>query len=320
MKRPSNTRLRRVSNRLAFASLLVAALVVSACVARTSDPPAQPMASRWDVSSDRPARPVTLPLVPYLGELVTISAMIGDDTLRLLFDTGAGQTLLTPQVLARLGCIPIEAASEFRMTGERVVFTRCPGRTLRFGSFAAVHSSLGGFDLMSLLPAGAPPLDGVLSLASFAGQVVSLDLSCRHLTIESQTSAIQKVRRMRPISARLATGQSGASLILFLQVQTVSLPVWLEFDSGNLSDVFLSPAAASLLGFAAGATAASVELSIEGLEPRPVRVSTRSLVHDGALNHAFIAQGEFTFDLASGRGWAGPRKDARSCQSGPASR
>jgi hypothetical protein len=47
-----------------------------------------------------------------------------------------------------------------------------------------------------------------------------------------------------------------------------------------------------------------MQLVVSGLEARSTRAAVRDLIHDGALSAEFIAQGEFTLDLASGMAWA----------------
>jgi hypothetical protein len=109
----------------AFASS-VAALLMMACVRsveRGAEHALTPLSLQHEAISERPRAPVVVDLVPYAGRLLTVRAVAGVDTLRLLFDTGGGRTLLVPDVAHRLGCIPSGRVVGFRMSGERVVFT-----------------------------------------------------------------------------------------------------------------------------------------------------------------------------------------------------
>lgn len=265
-----------------------------------------------------PPAPVVIELTPYIGRLVRARAAVGADTVSLLFDTGGGETLLMPDVARRMGCSPAGRSVGIRMSGERVEFARCPAATLRLGELVVHQPAIGVFDVMALLPKGAPRLDGVLSLATFAGQTVTLDLGCRRLTVESAASAVDRTRTMRPIVVRAATGPSGSELTLFVRVESDPLPLWFEFDSGNLARVLLSPATASSLRVRAAASrdsAATARVVVSGLEPLVLEVAERDLIYDGVLNAAFIESGEFTFDLRTGKGWATLRSPSQGCPS-----
>ena len=303
-------------SRLCFALAFIAvACVRSGRLATTTPEP--PLVGR--AMSAVPPAPVVIELRPYVGRLLTARAALGADTLSLLFDTGGGETLLTPDVARRIGCSPAGRSVGIRMSGERVEFARCPAATLRLGELVVDHPAIGVFDVMALLPNGVPRLDGVLSLASFVGQTITLDLACRRLTVESTASAVERTRVMRPIVARVATGPSGSELTLFVRIESGPIPLWFEFDSGNLARVLLSPATASSLRVDAAASrdsASTARVVVSGLEPLVLEVAVRELIYDGALNEAFIASGEFTFDLRTGKGWAAVRSPpSQACPS-----
>lgn len=303
-------------------SYLAVAFVAVACVrsGRATSTPEPLLVG--GASSAIPSAPVVIELTPYVGRLVTARAVLAADTLSLLFDTGGGETLLMPDVARRMGCSPAGRSVGIRMSGERVEFARCPAATLRLGELVVHHASIGVFDVMALLPKGVPRLDGVLSLATFVGQTVTLDLACRRLTVESAASAVERARMMRPITVRLASGPSGSEVTLFVRIESDPIPLWFEFDSGNLAHVLLSPATASSLRVRAGASRDSVATArvvVSGLEPLVLEVAERDLIYDGVLNAAFIASGEFTFDLRTGKGWAALRSPSEGCPSGRAS-
>jgi predicted aspartyl protease len=140
-----------------------------------------------------PAGDVSVRLEPYLGRLVTVSARLGQEPLRLLLDTGGGQTLITPQVAERLGCTPRGRSVGLRMTGERVEFRRCDAAPLEIGGRRLHGSEVAVWDVMAVLPKEVPPLDGVLALDRLAEQPFTLDLSGRTLTLESGASLERRV-------------------------------------------------------------------------------------------------------------------------------
>ena len=295
-------------------------LLLVACAPRARDglPPSPGDAAilQYGAASARPDTPIIIPLSPYAGRLVTTRVVAGSDTLRMLFDTGAGLTLLMPDVARRLGCTPAGRIVGFRMSGDRVEFTGCPGATLALERLVVRHAPIGVFDLMALLPPELPRLDGILSLATFAGQTLTLNLRCRRLVVESAASARERIGRMRPLAARIATGASGGGLTVFLQADARPAPIWLELDSGNLDHVLLSPHAAVGIGLdtvALGDSAVIAPIPVTGLDTRTMPTAIRGLIHDGALNEAWIAEGELTLDLASGLAWGDLSARATRC-------
>lgn len=257
-----------------------------------------------------PAQPVEVALDTYFRDLKTIRLTSGTDTLSMLLDTGGGYTLLTVEAAERLGCTPFGATSGHRMSGERVQFRWCSAVPLSLGGTPIGGDVTAVFDLMKLLPAELPKLDGVLSLDVFAGRVVTIDLARNRLILESAGSTDARRAGMRALTARAATGEDGSSLTIFLAARASPVPTWLLLDSGNLVGTILSPEAAARMGIAfpgpgadgtARADSATVEVLGAGVVIEPVTV--RPLIHDGALGAEFMKRGAFTFDLRGKQPW-----------------
>ena len=120
------------------------------------------LATAW-----RAAVPAVVPLSPWAGLLRSVTVTVDGTAHPFIFDTGGGQTVITPEVAAAVGCTPYGRAIGFRMSGERVEFEYCDNVALRLGQVALAREPVGVFDLKSILPAGLPRADGVLSLRSF---------------------------------------------------------------------------------------------------------------------------------------------------------
>lgn len=72
------------------------------------------------------ARPIQLTLSPYANsDLRTVEVSVGGHESRFIFDTGAGDTVLTPQETRYAGCTPFGQVTGFRATGGRVTSSRC---------------------------------------------------------------------------------------------------------------------------------------------------------------------------------------------------
>lgn len=251
---------------------------------------------------DLPPAPVEVPLSPYFRQLRTVRATTAaGDSLSLLLDTGGGSTLLTVQAAERLGCRPFGRQTGYRMSGERVDFQWCGEVPLSLGGVRLAQPVVAVYDLMALLPEGLPPLDGVLSLRSFEDRVLTVDLGGGRLVMESDSSTSRRATGGRPLQARVATGEDGGMLTVFLAVRGERGPLWLLLDSGNLVGTLLAPHAARQLGIPADSGAVTARIEVLGLPAADGPVFVRELILDGALGAAFMEQGPLTLDLRHGR-------------------
>ncbi|MBI4487420.1 MAG: aspartyl protease family protein [Acidobacteria bacterium] len=166
---------------------------------------------RGDFGRARPAdRPANIQLSTWAGLLRSISVTVAGATHPFIFDTGGGETMLSPEVASAVGCVPYGRAIGLRAGGEQVAFEYCDDVWLRLGDIAIAHERVGVFDLKSVLPAGLPPADGVVSLRSFRGQPVTIDLATGRITVETADSLIARTSGMRPLTIRVASGPTGA--------------------------------------------------------------------------------------------------------------
>jgi hypothetical protein len=268
-----------------------------------------PLLSSRAVDSSLPTNPVEVPLAPYFRELRTVRAVSGADTLSLLLDTGGGHTVVTPAAAQRLGCEPFGRTVGHRMSGERVEFQWCSGVHLKLEEVSLSSDPLAVFDLAAVLPPELPTLDGVLALKSFTDKVVTFDLASDRLILESRRSADARRSTHRPLKVRLATGEDGSSLTIFLAAAAVPEPIWLLVDSGNLIGTLLSPDGARQLQVPGAhrdhPTRIEVDLQLIGLPRTPTSALVRDIIYDGALGADFFFGNVFTVDLHDNEPWAG---------------
>jgi hypothetical protein len=247
---------------------------------------------------------VVLSLTPYQGRLRQVSVQVGTDSFAFLFDTGGGWTLISPELAQRVSCNAVGKSVGHRMSGERLEVPTCSGElSLSINGLDVAPTATGVFDLMKLLPADWPPLHGVVSLSTFAGRAITLDLARNQLIVESRASLTSRIANMTPLKTRLATGDDGAALVLFVAARADSGELWLEFDSGNLDELLLAPHAMQALARRAVPDTTTVLLHLAGAAPIDIRARVRPLIYDGVLNASFIEQRVFTMDLISGRVW-----------------
>lgn len=244
-----------------------------------------------------------LQLWPYFRDLRTVQVQVGTDTLRFLFDTGAGITALTPDAAARIGCAPRGRDVGHRMSGEPVTFQRCDTATLRWAGGESHLSPIGVFDLASVLPPELPRLDGALGLDAFRGRLVVLDWPANRIRVDGELPPGVPAPTLRP-----ATGESGRSFSVFVRSTAARGEAWLLLDSGNLRGLLLAPHVLddSLVDVA---SATEVWLGLDSLRSHRLPFTRAELILDGAIGTDFLQRGPLILDL---RPWpAGPPSGRR---------
>lgn len=241
------------------------------------------------------------PLSTYVGMLRTIDVEINGRPARMLFDTGAGVSSVTPEFASMIGCRPFGQISAHRMDGERVSFQRC-GRVALTIAGRRFARELVVFDISSLLPAELPEVDGVLGLDVFDGMTVTLAPELRGLSLRRQRA------RERGTEGRMrhAREAGGAGLSVFVAASTAEGHVWLLLDSANLGSVRLHPSTYESLASQNSAPGSSDRLSLLVAGALPEQTAPEvlsSLLYDGALNAGYISQYQVTLDLGAERIW-----------------
>lgn len=256
-------------------------------------------------SGDTLQNPVVVPLKPYVSRLFTIDAVVNSDTLRLLFDTGGGQTVIGPNIAKNLGCEPHGRTVGFRMTGEQVISQICPDITLNIGGIDFHHKAIGVWDVRAVLPENLPAIDGILSLKTFSNQPFTLDISNKRLILETKQSLTARVKSMSRLKSRIATGPNGSELDVFLH-GVIQKAGWFLLDCGNLDASFVAP---HMDVDNEGRQKAPAEkwqarFTLDGYGDVVTDFRTKEIIYDGALSEAFMSKFIFTFDLASNSIWA----------------
>lgn len=276
-------------SRIRWASLVAAALL-AAC----DGPPR-------DASV---AAAVEVPLVPYIGRLVTVDATIQGEPVRLLFDTGGGETLISPAIAEKIGCTPSGRGAGLRATGERIDYQYCPDVTIGIGGLPFDHPQVAVWDVQAVLPEGEPTVDGVLSLETFARQPITLDLERQRLTLETAGSLRQRTGSMNELQARFATGSDGGELTVFVRA-TAPAAGWFLIDSANLDVVRVADRFRIPQARVDGTWEA--QLKLEGIPGMTTTFRAADIIYDGMLSEEVIRQWTLTFDFAGQRVWASAR-------------
>ena len=270
------------------------ALLLFSIVAAPACATSRVRASTGGAAAPRDA--ATLALTPYFRELRVVHVMAGGDRLTMLVDTGGGATLVTPQVAARHGCQPYGHDVGYRMTGERVAFQRCNAIELSSGRWRRRIEPVAVFDVNALLPKELPPLDGVLALDAFRGDVVTLDWPAGVVTAHGPADADAALAR-HGVAVRVATGETGRMLSAFVPVAARKGRLWFLLDSGNLRGTLIATDAVGDGLLDRPAADGHLTLTIASLPPASMPASVTDLTIDGALGTSFLMQAPVTLDL-----------------------
>jgi hypothetical protein len=241
----------------------------------------------------------TIWLKPYIGNLKKTAVKIQGIEYDFLFDTGGGETFITPEIADTLKRSLYGNGVAFRMEGEMIHYKKTDSVTIGLGKYKYNFESLAVWDIMSLLPKELPKIYGVISLKTFKGRIIELNLAKNNIIVHSVKSATAKKRIYELIPSHFSNGTDGNELNLYLSLAVNNNNYNFLFDSGNLNPVIISDEIvkesganfklaegnSSLLSFAIG----SKQLN----EPAIVK----KIIHDGALNYTFISKFSFVIDL-----------------------
>jgi hypothetical protein len=249
----------------------------------------------------------TIHLKKYAGNLKKIEVEIAGRSFDFLFDTGGGNTFISPSVAKQLRKQPYGQVIGYRMSGEQFTYQRCDSVLVKIGGLPFLQEETGVWDLMKILPEGLPRLDGVLSLKSFADQIITLDLANNLLILENP-SFLGKGYNLTLLSSRFATGLAGDEVCIFLQMQHRSKKYWFLLDSGNLRDLLLSKQTAIEWGLQKDSTAADSLAFALGDHLARAKVAVEPIIYDGVLNFATLQQFVFVLDLRRRQVWLRTKK------------
>jgi hypothetical protein len=268
---------------------------------------AQRAASASPTGAPQLESPAIIPFTRGPGHLRTIRVQAGSDSADYLFDTGGGVTVISPRDSALLGCVPGGRGFGVRLTGEALTGRNCANVTLGVGPLR-VTTDAGVLDLAKLLGPNAPPVRGLISLNAFEGRAVTLDLAHERLIVETPTSLAERVRTMTPVPMRIATGEHGGQLTVYVGIRAPNgAMLWLEWDSENNASTLMAPYALALLGGDSASRASDLRVTLTAGHDVVLPVLRKdNMIHDGVLSAGFIERAVWAVDLAHGRMWVGP--------------
>ena len=226
----------------------------------------------------------------------------------VMFDTGEGVSMISPDMAQKIGCKPWGNITGFRMRGDRIDSPHCDNIKFELAgqSFAAQTAIV--FDIMKFFPPNQPRLEGSIGLDLFAGRAITFEYSSKAIVVESPASFAARVAHATEIPIRIVRDAEGVALTVDVGVPTPDGTAWMELDSGGGTAFIIANHIAPLLGLDSASKARqSVSFTIAGKIPVTAPARTMSqMIMDGNINVPFLEKWDVTLDLAAGRAWVTP--------------
>ena len=289
------------------ALLTSAALLLGATLSAQSPDASALRSSHAPPAAASAAAPVAVITLDPWRTRWTITATVGGQPRKYLFDTGGGLTFVSSAAAAAAGCTPWGRLTGFNMFGKRGDAPRCDGLAFDIDGRRYAPPVTGIIEMGKLNPRDST-LDGIISLDMFADRALTLDLAAGRIVVESDESLAERVRGLTPLPVRINREVAGFALSVFAGVPSERGTLWLELDSGNGGTVLVSKPVARLLGLdpdrkekqhadflVAGSARAQTEDAY-----------TTDMTMDGNLGMPFLKNWVVTLDLKTGRGWLAP--------------
>ncbi len=242
------------------------------------------------------ARPPTshhIALAKYFRQLRSVDVRIEGRSYSFLVDTAGGRTLVSPRLAAAMLCTPRGRDVGYRMNGDPVVFQVCPRLRASVAGFDLDLAPVAVFDLSAVLPSELPPLDGVLALDAFRGQILALDWAKNELVVVGTSG---DASYPAPVPLRYATGENGGSLTVLVPVSSAGNPAWFLVDSGDIRGTLLGRHLVRD-GFVSPAADSTVRLGVGKDAEESMNVIVDDINFDGVLGAHYLVTHTITLDL-----------------------
>ncbi len=251
--------------------------------------------------------PLVVPLESYGESQKIIHAKINGREGAFLFDSGGGVTNVTPEFAENIGRKPWGKIVGFRMTGQRLDMARCDDALLEIAGMREQLPIIGVFDLTSLLPPGAPKLDGIIGLDAFANRTISIDLANSRIAIETPESLAARINGATEEPVRVVRDAEGLALTLDAAVKTANGIAWMELDTGSDGDIVVADWLATEFGLDPGKKDAQpVKFQLANGLTGEGHGRARDLIMDGNIGSPLLRNWIVTLDLPHGRAWFSP--------------
>jgi hypothetical protein len=250
------------------------------------------------------AEPTVLKLEQFRRS-VALRVEIGGKERLFQFDTGGGNSFISPEVAKELGCEKGARLVGFRMTGEKLEEPRCDDVAVKIGGHDFTIPVAGVYQVGEFNAKGVT-IDGLIALDLFEGRTITLDFAGLKVIVETPESAAARVAGATELPARLVREAGGYSLTIDVEVPSKIGRLGFELDSGNGGTILVAKPYAATFGFdpdkgpQQGRFEIGKGIAAEGL------IFPAGITLDGNLGMPFLKNYLVTLDLDRGRVWLAP--------------
>lgn len=236
---------------------------------------------------------------------VAVRVEVGGKERLFQFDTGGGNTFISPEIAKELNCEKGARVVGFRMTGDKLEAPRCDDVALKIGGHTFTAPTAGVYQVGEFNAKGVT-VDGLLALDVFEGKTITMDFAGQRLIIETPESAAARIVGATEFPARLVREMGGYSLCIEIQVPSKMGHLGFQIDSGNGGTLLIAKPYAAAFGFDPdkGPKMGSFPIG-KGIEASGF-VMPAGITLDGNLGMPFLKNYLVTLDLEKGRVWLKP--------------
>ena len=221
------------------------------------------------------------------------------------FDTGGGNTFISPEIAKELDCEKGARVVGFRMTGDKLEAPRCDDVPLTIGGHRFTIPTAGVYQVGEFNAKGVT-VDGLVALDIFEGRTITMDFAGLKLIVETPQSAARRIAGATELPARLIREMGGYAITIDVQVPSKMGHLGFEIDSGNGGTILVAKPYAAAFGFDPdmGPRMGSIPIG-KGIEASGF-IMPAGITLDGNLGIPFLKNYVVTVDLEKGRLWLKP--------------
>jgi len=221
------------------------------------------------------------------------------------FDTGGGNTFISPEIAKELACEKGARVVGFRMTGDKLEAPRCDDVPLTIGGHRFTIPTAGVYQVGEFNAKGVT-VDGLVALDIFEGRTITMDFAGLKLIVETPQSAARRIAGATELPARLIREMGGYAITIDVQVPSKMGHLGFEIDSGNGGTILVAKPYAAAFGFDPdkGPRMGSIPIG-KGIEASGF-IMPAGITLDGNLGMPFLKNYVVTVDLDKGQLWLKP--------------
>ena len=236
---------------------------------------------------------------------VGVRVEIGGKERLFQFDTGGGNTFMSPEIAKEIACEKGARVVGFRMTGDKLEAPRCDDVPLTIGGHRFTIPTAGVYQVGEFNAKGVT-VDGLVALDIFEGRIITMDFAGLKLIVETPQSAARRIAGATELPARLIREMGGYAITIDVQVPSKMGHLGFEIDSGNGGTILVAKPYAAAFGFDPdkGPRMGSIPIG-KGIEASGF-IMPAGITLDGNLGMPFLKNYVVTVDLEKGRLWLKP--------------